>query len=175
MGLRPARCYRTLKRAYTRFSRANKSKDYVKGIPESKIHRFEFGNPKKAYFYSLFLIAKSTLQIRHNSLEACRVSLSKNLDKRVGTDAYFGKVLVYPHQILREKMLATGAGADRFQSGMRLAFGKPIGRAARVHAGQRIVEVRIEEAGLEAAKKSMDIAGSKLPCPSSVLVKKIAG
>ncbi|MBI2675840.1 MAG: 50S ribosomal protein L16 [Candidatus Aenigmarchaeota archaeon] len=175
MGLRPARCYRTLKRAYTRFSRANKSKDYVKGIPESKIHRFEFGNAKRPYQYSLCLTVRDTVQIRHNALEACRVSLNKNLDKRVGTDAYFGKVLVYPHQILREKMLATGAGADRFQSGMRLAFGKPIGTAARVYSGQSVVEVRVDEAGLEAAKKSMHIAGSKLPCPSSILVKRIAG
>ncbi|MBI4170413.1 MAG: 50S ribosomal protein L16, partial [Candidatus Aenigmarchaeota archaeon] len=31
--------------------------------------------------------------------------------------------------MLRENALATGAGADRFQSGMRQSFGKPVGTA----------------------------------------------
>ena len=171
MGLRPAKCYRGMKRPYTRRSRANKSKDYIKGIPESKIHRFEVGSAKQQFGISLYLVADNSVQIRHNALEATRVSLNKNLDKTLGKDAYFVKILVYPHHVMRENMLATGAGADRFQSGMRQAFGKPIGTAARVFKGTAIVEMRCNPEYEGMARKALKIASSKLPTPVSVLVK----
>ena len=38
----------------------------------------------------------------------------------------------YPHHVLRENKQATGAGADRVSQGMRCAFGKNVGTAARV-------------------------------------------
>ncbi|MBI4173156.1 MAG: 50S ribosomal protein L16 [Candidatus Aenigmarchaeota archaeon] len=174
MSLRPAKCYRDFKRPYTRKSRANKSKDYVKGIPESKIHRFEVGSAKQQFSLRLYLVAARSVQIRHNALEATRVSLNKNLDKTMGKDAYFAKILVFPHHVLRENMLATGAGADRFQSGMRLAFGRPVGTAARVFKGSAIVEVRCNQNHEALARRALKIASSKLPTPCLVVASAIA-
>ncbi len=167
MGLRPAKCYRRIERPYTRKSRV-KAKDYVKGIPETKIHRYEHGIATKQFPVKLFLVARNSVQIRHNALEAARVSLTKNLEKRMPKDGFFTKILVYPHHVLRENVLATGAGADRFQSGMRLSFGKPIGIAAQVKAGQRILMISCNPEGETGARKCLKIASSKLPTPCTI-------
>ena len=167
MGLRPARCYGKTERAYTRKSR-QKSKDYVKGIPEPKIHRYEHGIVNRQFQVKFFLVSKNRVQIRHNALEAARISLTKNLEKRLPKDSFFLKILVYPHHVLRENVLATGAGADRFQSGMRLSFGKPIGLAAQVKPGQRIIAISCDFAGEAEVRKSLKIASSKLPTPCAV-------
>jgi len=77
-------------------------------------------------------------------------------------------VLVFPHHVMRENAMATGAGADRFQTGMRLSFGKPIGTAARVRAGQRILEVRVPPGKDFVVKRAFKIASSKLPVPTKI-------
>lgn len=163
MGLRPGRCYSKLKRAYTRQSRSKPSKGYVKGVPESKIHRFEIGSRKPALSLRLNLVSKNAVQIRHNALEAARVAIVKSLSKAIGEESFFLKILVYPFQVLRENALATGAGADRYQSGMSHSFGKPIGTAARIRPDQRILEIWIEPGKIESGKKALKIAIAKLP------------
>lgn len=169
MGLRPAKCYRRLKRPNCRISIRKPKRGYVKGVPGAKIHRFVAGDRRREFPFSMSLVAEQTLLIRHNALEAVRISLNKNLEKRVGKDAYFMKILVYPHHVMRENPLATGAGADRFQTGMRKAFGKPIGTAARVKAGQRIIEVRAEKGKEAQIKRSLKIASSKLPTTCKIV------
>jgi large subunit ribosomal protein L10e len=169
MGLRPAKCYRKLERPYTRQSRKKLKKSYAKGVPQSKIRKFEAGNPKKPYSMKLYLIAANAVQIRHNALEAARIALNKNLDKSMGKENYFFRILVYPHHIMRENVLATGAGADRFQTGMRLSFGKPIGTAARVSKNQKIIEVRVDKNREKPARKALDIAGKKFPTPCRIV------
>lgn len=171
MGLRPGRCHSRVERPYTRVSRRKPRKSYVVGVPDPKIRKFEIGNVHRDFDLSLWLIAKESVQIRHNALEAARVILNKTLLK-LGKDNFFAKILVYPHQVLREHSLATGAGADRFSSGMRKAFGRPVGRAARVKKGQRLILVRVNENGLGAAKEALRRAGSKLPTPIRIVVEK---
>jgi large subunit ribosomal protein L10e len=163
MALRPAKCYRKLERPYTRVSMKKPRKGYVKGVPALKIHRFETGKMKPNFTTRMFLVSKNPVQIRHNALEAARVAVSKSLAKSLGEDAYFLKVLVYPHHVLRENPLATGAGADRFQTGMRKSFGRPVGAAARVKKGQRILEIRIPHGNENSGKKALKIASSKMP------------
>jgi large subunit ribosomal protein L10e len=132
MGLRPAKCCRKIEKPYTRQSRKKPRKGYVKGVPDKKIHRFETGNKKRKFELFAELIVENPVQIRHNALEAARISASKHLNNTVGAESYLLKVLVYPHHVIRENALATGAGADRFQTGMRKAFGKPVSTAAQV-------------------------------------------
>lgn len=169
MGLRPAKCYRKLERPYTRQSKKKIKKSYVKGVPMAKIRKFELGSARKPFSMRLYLLAEKPVQIRHNALEAVRVSLNKNLDKSVGKEGYFFKILIYPHHIMRENVLATGAGADRFQTGMRLSFGKPIGTAARVAKNQKIIEVRIDKSRERSARKALTIVGKKLPTPCRIV------
>jgi len=163
MGLRPARCYRSIERPNTRQSRRKPKKGYVKGVPAGKIHKFEVGEVKKAFEKRMYLVAEKPVQIRHNALEAARVALHKALEKNVGKGNYFAKILVYPHHVLRENLLATGAGADRFQTGMRQSFGKMISTAAQVRGGQNVVEVRVNADKEAGAKEAMKIAASKFP------------
>jgi large subunit ribosomal protein L10e len=172
MALRSAKCYRKHERPYTRVSTRKPRRSYVKGVPALKIHRFETGKIKPHLTRRMFLVSKNPVQIRHNALEAARVALSKALAKNVGEDSYFLKVLIYPHHVLRENPLATGAGADRFQTGMRKSFGRPIGAAARVKRGQRIIEIRIPPGQESSGKKALKIASSKMPTSCYIEIEK---
>ena len=163
MALRPAKCYRKLERPYTRQSRKKPRKSYVKGVPYPKITRFETGKVKKKFGLTMHLVAVDEGQIRHNALEATRVAANKVMLEGAGEDGYFMKVLLYPHHVLRENALATGAGADRFQTGMRKSFGKPIGTAARVKKGQKLIEIRTNKSKKDFAKRALKIAAYKLP------------
>jgi large subunit ribosomal protein L10e len=163
MGLRPGRCYHHLKKkAYTRISIHRPKISYVKGVPASKIHQFEVGK-KGNYPLKAFLETSGDVQIRSNSLEAARVIATKYLTKHIGENEFFLKILVYPHHILRENSMATGAGADRFSEGMRHSFGKPIGQTARVKGKQRILVVEAPENSNEIVKEALSRAIKKLP------------
>jgi large subunit ribosomal protein L10e len=163
MGIRPAKCYRSLERPYTRQSSKKPKKGYVKGVPLPKITKFQFGNAKGKFNMKVLLVSDHDVQIRHNSLEAARVSINKVLEKELGLENYFMKIRVFPHHVLRENALATGAGADRFQTGMRLSFGHPIGTAARVHKGQAVAEILVDASKEQVARKALKVAKSKLP------------
>jgi large subunit ribosomal protein L10e len=68
--------------------------------------------------------------------------------------------------------MATGAGADRVQSGMRNAFGKPISVEAIVKKDQKIITVDCSEKNFEDAKLALKRAGMKLPVPCKIVVDK---
>lgn len=171
MALRPGRCYRKLERPYTRQSRKVPRKGYVKGVPKPKITEFELGT-KGDYDNALFLLSERDVQIRHNALESSRITAVQTLEKNIGKGAaFFLKIRVYPHHVLRENALATGAGADRFQQGMRMSFGKPIGTAARVRKGQKIMEIRVNNAGIGVAQTALKKASYKLPTPTKISIE----
>lgn len=169
MGIRPAKCYKALERPYTRQSQRKPRKGYVKGVPHSKITKFESGDKKKKYELVFYLIANQSVQIRGNALEAARQAASKILTDDAGLENCFLKIMVFPHHVLRENALATGAGADRFQTGMRQSFGNPIGTAARVKAGQKLIEIKIDRLKMMAAKKALKVASSKLPLKTTIV------
>lgn len=73
------------------------------------------------------------------------------------------KVIPSVGSVLRENKMIATAGADRLQEGMRKAFGKPIGLAARVKQGSVILELSVMAENLERAKEAMWAAGTKLP------------
>ena len=116
--------------AYTR-------REYMGGVPSVRISQFDMGNLQKEdeFPVKLTLRVKARVQIRHTAIEAGRIAANRVLTKIGATDYHF-KVRVYPHVVLRENKLATGAGADRVSSGMRRAFGKTVGTAARVEGNQ---------------------------------------
>jgi len=140
-SLRPARCYRRWKRAYTRWAVRRPERNYIGGIPGLRIRRFRTGEPKDEYIYRYYLVCDSRLNIRENALEAARVAINRVLERKIGRGNYFFRLMVYPHHVLRENKQLTGAGADRLQKGMSKAFGKPVGRAYRAAPGDRIFEV----------------------------------
>lgn len=171
MAKRPGRTMRKKKRPYTRVSKKKPKEGYVAGAPRPKIGLFEMGKKEGDFDRVLYLIAKRGVQIRDSALEAARIVIHKFLEEKIGKN-YFLKVLVYPHQIIREQSIATGAGADRYSQGMRKSFGRPVGRAARVDEGQRVISLKIKKENLKAAKEALKRAGSKLPTPVRIEIKK---
>ncbi|UZE92492.1 MAG: 50S ribosomal protein L16 [Methanosarcinales archaeon] len=166
MARKPASMYRALKdRAYTR-------RKYMGGIPGSKIVQFDMGNLTEEFPVSLTLVAKEACQIRHSALESARIASNRFLLRDVGRLNYHLKLLVYPHNVLRENKQATGAGADRVSDGMRRAFGKAVGTAARVHAGQNVISLGVRPQHFSQAKDALRRAGSKLPTPYKIVVNK---
>jgi large subunit ribosomal protein L10e len=159
--LRPGRCYRKLKRPWTRQSKKKPKKGYVKGVPALKIRRFRTGKDRK-YDLTLKLISNSDFQVRDNALEAARIAISNYLQKQV-KDNFFLVLMKYPFQVLREHKQAAVAGADRYFSGMRHAFGKPGGSAVQLKKGGTLLELKIEKKNEKYAKEALRRAKSKLP------------
>jgi large subunit ribosomal protein L10e len=111
-------------------------------------------------------------QIRHIALEAARISANRFLAKMIGNTGYHLKIRVFPHNVLRENKIATGAGADRISEGMRAAFGKPIGTAARVHSGQKIMTLETTQNHFATAKLALKRAAIKLPSPCYIEIER---
>ena len=121
---------------------------------------------------SLSLKVKNRVQIRHTSLEAGRIAANRVLSKEAGVANYHMKVRVYPHIVLRENKLATGAGADRVSSGMRSAFGKNVGTAARLECNQVVMTVSCTPQVFNTAKLALWKASMKYPTPCYIDVEK---
>ncbi|MFQ5969868.1 MAG: 50S ribosomal protein L16 [Nitrososphaerales archaeon] len=141
-------------------------REFIAGTPQSKIAKFT-GGATGDYDFKLELISNGKVQVRHNALEAARLAANKVMSE-IGETAFYSLLKVYPHVILRENKMIATAGADRLQEGMRNAFGKAIGLAARVTPGQVILELHVKADALEKAKDAMKAATSKLPMTTSI-------
>ncbi len=159
--LRPGKCHKTLERPWTRQSKRRPRKGYVKGIPALRIRRFITGKERK-YGMTLKLVSESDLQVRDNALEAARVAVSNYLQKEV-KDNFFLVFLKYPFQVLREHKQAAVAGADRYFSGMKHAFGKPVGRAVQLNKNHTLFELQMYERHEKLGREALRRAISKLP------------
>ncbi len=168
--LRKGVSYRRLERPYTRRSKFKK-KAFIKASPHSKIVRYDMGNVQETFPVRLLLVACAPVQLRNNCIESARQTSNRVLETKVGKSFYNMKIRIYPHHILRENPLASGAGADRMSTGMQLSFGKPIGSAARVHEGQTIFEVGCAPQHIDLAKLALRRAGYKLPCHCQIIVE----
>jgi large subunit ribosomal protein L10e len=158
--------YRQIKgQAYTR-------REYMGGVPLSRITQFDLGNIKGDFPVTLSLVAKEHCQIRHTALEAGRIACNRLMSKRAGNMGYHLKVRIFPHNVLRENKQATGAGADRVSQGMRSAFGKTVGTAARVHSGQKLMTIRTTQAQFLTAKRALRKASMKFPTPCHIVVEQ---
>jgi len=176
VGLRKASAYSKKKvLPYTRVSKRRK-KSFIKTVPPQKVVKFVMGklkpDEKKKFNFELTLVSAEKVQIRHNALEACRQFINKKLDQEL-TGQYTFKVVPYPHHVQRENKLLTGAGADRMQTGMQLAYGKPMGKAAIVKDGTKIFSFLLPtEKSVVYTRKLLKQVKSKLPGRTRVLFKK---
>ncbi|MDZ7701388.1 MAG: 50S ribosomal protein L16 [Halobacteriales archaeon] len=167
MSDKPASMYRSItKPPYTR-------REYITGVPGSKIAQHQMGDLHKdvdEYPVELSLLTDESCQLRHGALEAARLSANRHLIKSLGEGNYKMTLRKFPHQVLRENKQATGAGADRVSDGMRLAFGKPVGTAARVAAGDKLFTIWCDVDQADVAKDALRRAYNKLspPCRISV-------
>ncbi len=172
MGLRPGQCYTNKKkdRAYTRLAVKVHKRNYIGAAPGLKTRQFNMGNGLKKYSHIVDLVVDEHVHIRDNAIEAVRIMVTRYVTKHLGKENFFIRVRIYPHHILRENKQAKGAHADRIQQGMSHAFGKPIGRAARVRPNQKIVSILVNEEDIEVAKNALKRVFCKLPCFAHVIV-----
>jgi len=170
MARKPASMYRRLKGpAYTR-------RKYIGGVPNNRIHQFHVGNRRAAetgqFQVVIELTADNDCQIRHTALEAARVISNSTIRKSAGAQGYALRVHTYPHHVLRENKQATGAGADRVSQGMRCAFGKNVGTAARVKRGQRVISIQVTPEFYLTARDALRKASMKFPTPCTIKLVK---
>ena len=169
--LRKAVAYRRLERPYTRRSKYRKL-NYVRASPHNLIVKYDMGNFVKTFEHKLELISDADVQLRHNSIESARKSANKLLETKCGTNYRF-IVKMFPHHVLRENPLASGAGADRMSTGMSMAFGKPIGIAAQVRKGKAIMELQCDTKDLEVGKQALKRAQYKFPMHCIITVTSL--
>ncbi|MBD3259637.1 50S ribosomal protein L16 [Candidatus Woesearchaeota archaeon] len=166
---RRAVAYRTVERPYTRYSKYKKQ-NFVRGNPVIKVVRFNSGNMKKKFPVKIVLISNSAVQIRDMSIESARLACHRTLEKNIGKDNFHMKILAYPHHVLRENPLASGAGADRMSTGMKKSFGKPVGKAAQIRAGKELIMVETDTKHVKLAKRALRYAAHKFPTGCSIKV-----
>lgn len=172
--LRKGVCYRRIERPYTRFSKFQKH-NFVRARPVSKIVTFVMGDCNKNYDYTLHLCSKTRIQLRDNSIESARQTSNRALEKKLGKGMYHLVTRIYPHHVLRENPLASGAGADRMSTGMARSFGKPIGRAAQVDEGQPLFTLQIKKQHLDAGRAALKRAAYKIPCGTTIKILPYTG
>lgn len=164
MARKPASMYRNVtSHSFTR-------RKYMGGVPGSQVIHYDMGNKSAEFPVKVTLLAKERCQLTHKSLEAARITSNRAMTNNVGRSDFHLKLRVYPHEVLRENKQATGAGADRVSSGMRGAFGKNVGTAARVSAGQKIFTISVNKEHFAMAKDALRKAGHKLPTPTRIVV-----
>lgn len=148
-------------------------KKYVHGAPSPKISIFEMGDSKAEYNTEIALQAAEFGSLSDRSLEALRVHVNRALGVKLSK--YHYRINLYPHSIERRKKWLAFAGADRVSSGMRRAYGKPLGRAAKVKKNQTIAVVRVDKSDADYVKKILKSVIPKLAVPCRIEIKDIHG
>jgi len=92
------------------------------------------------------------------------------MTKIAGKDSFHLRVRAHPFHVLRINKMLSCAGADRLQTGMRQAFGKPTGKVARVNIGQIIFSVRSKESNLKNVVEALRRAKYKFPGRQNIIV-----
>ena len=169
MADKPASMYREISNpAYTR-------REYITGIPGSKIAQHNMGNLEtgpRDYPVQITLRVEEECQIRHGALESARLSANRLLLKHVGQENYKMVLRKFPHHVIRETKQATGAGADRVSDGMRQSFGKPVGTAARVPNGDAIFTAYCSVEDAPVVKDAFRRAYNKISPPCRIVVER---
>jgi len=162
MGIRPAKSIRDAdKVAWTRYSRSRPRKSFIKAMPHANLHQFRMGAMKPDFDLEVSLVSEEPVIIRDNAIESARQSSNKYLETEIA-GAYYFVVRVYPHHVVRENKMISGAGADRLQKGMRRSFGRPTGKAARLKKGSKLFTVYTYKGNEKHLKKAFDRAVRKL-------------
>jgi large subunit ribosomal protein L10e len=169
MSEKPASMYREIsKPPYTR-------REYITGIPGSKIAQHVMGDKNtdaQEYPVQISLQLEEECQIRHGSLESSRLSANRHLIKELGEGNYKMILRKFPHHVIRENKQATGAGADRVSDGMRQAFGKIVGTAARIENGARLFTLYCDVDQADVGKEAFRRAYNKISPPCRVNIER---
>lgn len=169
MGRRPARCYRYCKNKPYIKSR------FLRGVPEPKIAIYDVGNrfeSSHTFPLCVHLVSGELEQISSNALEAARIVVNKYMLKFAGKDNFHLRIRVHPYHYVRINRMLTCAGADRLQTGMRGAYGKPEGSVARVRINQVLMSLRTKDMFRAPCIEAFRRATFKFPGRQNILVSQ---
>merc|ERR1739848_802402 len=169
MGRRPARCYRYCKNKPYPKSRFNR------GVPDPKIRIYDLGNKKAGVMdfpVHIVMVSDELEQIGSEALEAARISANKYMAKKVGKDSFHLRIRAHPYHVTRLNKMLSCAGADRLQTGMRGAYGKPNGLVARVNIGDPLMSIRCKESNSKYAFESLRRSKMKFPGRQKIYFSK---
>lgn len=117
-------------------------------MPDPKIRIFDLGRKRATvddFPLCIHLVSNEYEQLSSEALEAARICANKYLVKTAGKEGFHLRVRAHPFHVVRINKMLSCAGADRLQTGMRGAWGKPNGTVARVNIGQIIMSVRTRD------------------------------
>jgi len=169
MARRPARCYRYCKNKPYPKSRFNR------GVPDPKIRIFDLGRKRAnvdEFPLCIHLVSNEYEQLSSEALEAARICANKYMVKTAGKEAFHLRVRAHPYHVVRINKMLSCAGADRLQTGMRGAFGKPNGTVARVNIGQIILSLRTRDSHRATAIEALRRSQYKFPGRQKIIVSK---
>lgn len=160
MGRRPAQCYRYCKNKPYPKSRFNR------GVPDPKIRIYDLGNKKASVMdfpVHIVMVSDELEQIGSEALEAARISANKYMAKQCGKESFHLRIRAHPYHVTRINKMLSCAGADRLQTGMRGAYGKPNGLVARVNIGDPLMSIRCKESNWKEAFEALRRSKMKFP------------
>jgi len=169
MARRPARCYRYCKNKPYPKSRFNR------GVPDPKIRIFDLGRKRATvddFPLCVHLVSNEYEQLSSEALEAARICANKYLVKLAGKEGFHLRVRAHPYHVVRINKMLSCAGADRLQTGMRGAWGKPNGTVARVNIGQIIMSVRTRDSNRAVALEALRRSQYKFPGRQKIIISK---
>lgn len=172
MGRRPARCYRYCKNKPYPKSRFNR------GVPDAKIRIFDLGNKRAdvvSFPVHIVMVSDEYEQIGSEALEAARISANKYMSKMCGKESFHLRIRAHPYHVTRINKMLSCAGADRLQTGMRGAYGKPNGLVARINIGEPLMSIRCKKENQLHAFESLRRSKMKFPGRQKIYFSKNFG
>ena len=119
-----------------------------------------------------YMVSDEYEQLSSGALEAARICANKYMVKSCGKDGFHIRLRLHPFHVIRINKMLSCAGADRLQTGMRGAFGKPQGTVARVHIGQVIMSIRTKLQNKEHVIEALRRAKFKFPGRQKIHISK---
>ena len=111
-------------------------------------------------------------QLSSEALEAARIAANKYMSTKAGKDSFHMRVRAHPYHVIRINKMLSCAGADRLQTGMRHAYGKPTGIVARVRIGQILISIRCKDIHVPTAIEALRRSKFKFPGRQKIVVSK---
>ena len=140
---------------------------FNRGVPDPKIRIFDLGRKRAnvdEFPTCVHMVSNEYEQLSSEALEAARICANKYLVKIAGKEGFHMRVRAHPYHVVRINKMLSCAGADRLQTGMRGAFGKPNGSVARVNIGQILLSVRTRDSCTYHAQWLSIIRIEERPC-----------
>jgi len=143
--------------------------------PDGKIRIFDLGRKRAnvdEFPLCIHMVSNEYEQLSSEALEAARICANKYMVKTAGKESFHLRVRAHPYHVVRINKMLSCAGADRLQTGMRGAWGKPNGLVARVNIGQIILSIRTRDSYRPNALEALRRSQYKFPGRQKIIVSK---